>query len=491
VKASSETDRCSSRVLVSLVYVTLLGVGLRVLNIAQESAWLDEVLSLQCLNAPSLAAFLEADRAVDSSLMMPVYFTLEYAWARLTGGSILAMRVLSLIFGVLMLPMTFILGRRLFAPWAGVLATACLALSLIHIFFAQEIRMYSLLCLLTLMSFHTFWESTRRPGWGTLAANILVNALLLWTHLMAGLLFIPQGLYWLLFHRKDMRRMVAWGGAHATIVLSGMVWITANGIPNEASWMTPATWRELVNTFVIFVGGRASNTNPAPYLPGGVNLDLVLAGCFVVLIAHLVYRAAICPRTPEPDRRKAVTLLILWLVIPPLVLLAVSTFWRTCYLYRYVICSSLAVPILVGGAIATLDARWAKRTACVVIGALFCYQLLVLGTPFRPDYRAAAQHIQREGEPDDPLFIFKKLNVVPFEYQCELPGKYIVAVERFEQLCGSIGEQVEQADSVWVMMWRWDAMQTFEEQVTVAGYTFDLKAFGGMPPLYIYRISQE
>lgn len=59
---------------VILLVVVGAGLVLRVCQLPHESAWLDEVFSLQCIDAPSLSAFLRLERATDSPLMMPVYF---------------------------------------------------------------------------------------------------------------------------------------------------------------------------------------------------------------------------------------------------------------------------------------------------------------------------------------------------------------------------------------------------------------------------------
>lgn len=474
----------------AVLAVVILGFGLRVFNLAHESAWLDEVFSLQCLNASDLASFLREDRAVDSPLMMPVYFVLEYAWDRLTGGSILAMRLLSVAFSILMLPMIFLFARRLYGAWTGVVASGCLAVSLVHIFFGQEIRMYSLLCLLVLLSVYTLWEGVRRPGAGMMAAHILVNGLLLWTHLMGGLLFLSEGLYLLLFHRARRQRLWIWFVFHGMILMSGAAWVTANGIPREASWMAPASLRELANTFLVFAGGRASNTSPSPYLPTGLTLDPALAVLIFLMTVWLAWTTFKLPTTTETQTRKeAFGLLALWLIVPPLALFVVSALWRPCFLYRYVIYSSLPMYIILAAAVTSLKGARARTMLCLLLCALYVHQLPALQGPFRPDYRAAAQQIERDGGADDPVLILKNLNAIPFRYQCRLPEARLVVFEGITELRDEAVRRSGNGQAVWVLMWRWDRTEEFEERMEALGMTVTLTTLGGMPPLHMYRVA--
>ena len=77
--------------LAALAAVILLGLALRMYRLGEECIWHDEYVSFQFLDAPSLGDFLRQTRAADPP-MMPLYFTLEYYWARCGFDSVHALR---------------------------------------------------------------------------------------------------------------------------------------------------------------------------------------------------------------------------------------------------------------------------------------------------------------------------------------------------------------------------------------------------------------
>jgi len=117
------------------------GAFLRLWNLSGESPWLDEVLTLSHVDAPTLQAYWRELNAIDGSYaMVPVYYTLEYAWAQIFGTSADVVRALSITAGLLSIPLLFGIARRVYGNAAGIVAAFCLAASLPHIFYSQEVR---------------------------------------------------------------------------------------------------------------------------------------------------------------------------------------------------------------------------------------------------------------------------------------------------------------------------------------------------------------
>jgi len=83
----------------------------------------------------------------------PLSYLLLHAWIQLFGDDEPVVRSLSVLFGVLAVPLIYgvawqLLRRRL----AGLLAALLLAVSPLHIWYGQETRMYALLTFLCLLS---------------------------------------------------------------------------------------------------------------------------------------------------------------------------------------------------------------------------------------------------------------------------------------------------------------------------------------------------
>lgn len=177
----------------ALTAILIVGALLRFYRIGLESVWWDEYTSLMHLGAPDLLSFLKLNRTLDPATL-PLYYTLEYLWWHGVSASVPGLRILSICLGLLTIGMLYLLGRDLFGRGAGLLAALCLAVSPIHIFHAQGIRMYVLMTLLAVCSVYTYMK-VMRAGGGWWALHGGANLLLLWTHPFALLLLVVEALF--------------------------------------------------------------------------------------------------------------------------------------------------------------------------------------------------------------------------------------------------------------------------------------------------------
>ncbi len=125
-----------------------LGGFLRFYRIGSKGLWLDESFSVWLGRRP-VVEMLGWLVSIDQH--PPLYYTLLHFWMTLTGGGgddVTSVRTLSALFGVLTIPVVYLLGRRLTDDdKVGLLAALILAVSPFHVRFAQEARMYTLLAL--------------------------------------------------------------------------------------------------------------------------------------------------------------------------------------------------------------------------------------------------------------------------------------------------------------------------------------------------------
>ena len=126
-----------------LLTIAALGGSLRFHQIGINSLWLDEAFSIWMGQQP-LAEMLQWLIRIDQH--PPLYYMLLRAWLGLGDGTG-TVRALSALFSTLTIPTIFLLGRRLAGLRAGLLAALLLAVSPLHVHFAQEARMYALLAL--------------------------------------------------------------------------------------------------------------------------------------------------------------------------------------------------------------------------------------------------------------------------------------------------------------------------------------------------------
>lgn len=498
LEGSGNRERPSGRELGAvLLGIVLVGAVLRVLGITSESPWFDEVLSLVPLRETTFADFWRALAKTDPSVtLVPAYFSLEYAWSRLAGANVLAMRALSLFFGVLALPLTYLLGRRLFNPVAGLVAALCASLSVLHIFSSQEIRMYAASNTLALLSALTLLRALDSNTRGRWLAHMAVNALLLATHLFWGLLLVVEACYLLLFCRQRIRTLAIWGTGHAAIALAAGTWVclmVSRGMTRNSFWTPLPSLREAANLAIVLAGGRFSNENPSAYLATHVSLDYVLTVLLFGLACWLVAGSIRAMRHPaDPDsieRLRAVALLVLWLVLPPVALYLLSYVYHPCFLYRYAVHCSFPLYLLAGGAVASFRGPALRELLIAVLVGLYAHQYLALPLPFRPDYRSAAELIRTSADQEDTVIAFKEINAVPFAYIDAVPADRLKHVQGFRELEAEVLGAYFERRNVWVVMWRWDDTAAFETRLHACGVLFNKAQFGGMPPLLLYHVA--
>jgi hypothetical protein len=126
----------------SVIFITLIGGGLRVLLLDNKGMWLDETFSVW-LASHSVVDMLQWIVRIDQH--PPLYYLLLHYWIVLNGDTPYYVRLLSVLFGAGTIPIIYLIGKRMSGIVMGLVAAVLLALSLFNIHFAQETRMYTLL----------------------------------------------------------------------------------------------------------------------------------------------------------------------------------------------------------------------------------------------------------------------------------------------------------------------------------------------------------
>ncbi|MCB0167334.1 MAG: glycosyltransferase family 39 protein [Anaerolineae bacterium] len=190
-----------------MLFFTLLGFGLRLHQLDFQPLWGDEGWSVYFAseNVWQLIALTAAD------IHPPLYYLLLKGWFGLMGVGPEAARLLSVLIGTLLMPVLFVLGRRLFGARVGVIAAAVVALMPMAIYYAQEVRMYGLVTLLGAASTYFFfrWQQhLEKPSAGRayLLGYVATTTAALYTMYYAAFIVLFQLLYVLIVHLKSASR---------------------------------------------------------------------------------------------------------------------------------------------------------------------------------------------------------------------------------------------------------------------------------------------
>jgi mannosyltransferase len=170
---------------VPLLALLVLSVLLRT-RALDASLWIDEGISVGIASHPAgeIPGLLRQDGSP------PLYYLLLHAWMAVAGTGEAALRVPSLLFALAAVPTALWGGRSLFGARAGWLCAVLAAVMPFLTVYAQEVRMYALVALLSLVSTAAFLHvfAFRRRGYLPVLAVAL--ALLLYTHYWAFFLVL-------------------------------------------------------------------------------------------------------------------------------------------------------------------------------------------------------------------------------------------------------------------------------------------------------------
>lgn len=109
----------------------------------------------------------------------PLYYIIAHEWTRVFGTSLLAVRLLSALFGVLAIPCAYWLCFELFESSAGALLGAALvALAPVAVLYSQEAREYSLwlACMMVVSAlFIRAFRSASMPAWSSYCIALAIS----------------------------------------------------------------------------------------------------------------------------------------------------------------------------------------------------------------------------------------------------------------------------------------------------------------------------
>ncbi len=157
----------SSRgIVLALLAAAAIAIAARFHDLGQQSLWIDEAYSAHLARL----AFAQLVEKLGRESTPPLYYTLLRGWTALFGTSEAALRSLSATLSLAQLALLVHFAARRFSWRAAALLCALLVLLPIHVYHAQEARMYSLLALVATLQLVLAARALERPSTPVLLA---------------------------------------------------------------------------------------------------------------------------------------------------------------------------------------------------------------------------------------------------------------------------------------------------------------------------------
>lgn len=361
---------------IAVLAIVLVGVFLRLFHLGAQSLGADDTWSVWIarLSLPQIVQYTAAD------VHPPFYYFLLHYWIAYFGTSELAVKLLSVLFGVLSILVMYALGRQLFDERAGLLGAFILAVSAFNIRYSQETRMYSLLVLLALLSMYFFIRLSQRSTPITWAGYVISTTLLLYTHVYGLFLLIAQNLYvisLLVVSRKDAFWWKRWAVLQLVIIVLFAPWVPV--LINKTSGATSSGGQA---SFLALSGATTAVLDAlTSYAGGTLLLAIFLVLSVLSLVTFSTVGGSISVTAPLQTLRRYVRsmrithvhaqyFLIVWFLSVLLLPVALSLFSTVRFDDRYTIAASVALYLLAAKGIVNIKPRTVQLAVVLVIVVL-------------------------------------------------------------------------------------------------------------------------
>ncbi|MBK8901474.1 MAG: glycosyltransferase family 39 protein [Anaerolineaceae bacterium] len=302
------------------ILLLLLAFGLRLFGLAQQSLWWDELKTWERTTMP-LSVMLT--NLVGIRDQVPFYYWVMRFWTQI-GTDAIILRLFSVYMGTASVALLYQIGRRLGGTAAGFLAAFLLAISPLHIWYSQEVRMYALLPALLLLAHLCLLRLLADNRWPLWLAYGLAMTAALYTHYFAFFMVLVHYIFFVLHRQRLRRQTVGWFITMLFVAAAFAPWVTlvltrtdgyGTAVPD---WINLIHWTDLPLTLTVFAAGFG--------LGRGSWLAAICAAALLVGIGRSLPFLRKKDATGEPLSRQTLhtRLLLIWLVLPLAITFLVS-----------------------------------------------------------------------------------------------------------------------------------------------------------------------
>ncbi|HEU5102193.1 MAG TPA: glycosyltransferase family 39 protein [Roseiflexaceae bacterium] len=370
----------------------------------------------------------------------PLHYLMLQAMIGL-GGDEWQLRLPSALAGIVCIGLVYALGAELFDRQTGRLSALVLSLSPLHIWYAQEARMYALVAMLTLAAglfAARALRSNRAPDWAGLGVcqglALLSDTGAIWfTIALAALIVLIARPLW------HSGRLWPWVAAQLLAMAIFAPWIPAFRLQlagGYAGWIPPATPTTLVRTIADFLNSYERSSVEAL-----LTLLLLLAGSLVGGLG--IAREA-------QTRPMSYALLVCWVGVPvglafmisqpyiriPLISLLFEP-GQSIFLTRNLIVATFPLFLLF-----TRSLVLARRAARVgILAGLVAFNIVSYAGNHtqqrKADYRAAAEIVRNQAQAQDLIVLAPAYLERPFAYYYETGDRALTLAQLDDGVIGS------------------------------------------------------
>jgi mannosyltransferase len=442
--------------------ITLLGASLRVYLLGHRSLWLDETFSFAFISRSWEAILTNPVLMKETSeLNPPLYFVFLACWTALFGMSEFALRSLSVVFGVVAITLTGVIGSFLYDRRTGLLAALFMAVMVFPLRYSQEARGYALFLMLALGSFYFCVRCLQKGQARDWFAYLSITVALSYTHTYWVFPVLAQNLYVLLFYWAERVTLLRWIGTQTVVALCFLPWLPQLFAQVEEAdhgqfWLEQPSsaihdfrFHILIGTLQDYVSFRAPPRIVWAYLV------LVAIATLCITVANSGWQWRNLRKSLESytweiriDDIQRSSFLLLWLFCSLVVPFVLSQFTNVYFHPRYTIAAIPALYLLLARGVRQIPTNFGRGVIGLFIAviSLTSLQRYYERGGQREPWREWVTYLTQQTEPEDVVVVFPDYASIPVEYYAKGTLEYHILpkVDKQGLVTNSIGSLLDE-----------------------------------------------
>jgi mannosyltransferase len=381
----------------TLAGITILGAILRLHYLGAESLWFDESASVAIAHLDWWSLWKVVSLAEAN---MALYYGMLHVWLTF-GESEFVVRALSVLGGVLTLPLIYAIGKRMFGTRVGLVSAALLATNALHIKYSQEARGYSLVVLLATLSSLFFIRAIEHQSRYDWMGYVLASTLAVYAHFFGVLVLGAQWISIILLRPREVpwRKLLISISVIGTFLLPLAVFVLTRDT-GQVAWVSKPGIYDIYGLLDSLAGGGK---------------PLGLAYFFFGSVALLVALRAWVHSGASFEKWRY-GFLLSWLFVPIMTVFAISLA-KPMFVNRYLIVCLPALVLLVAIGVCQIRQRWLFAGGLAVLLLLSVRKIHWSGAQLeKEDWRGATTYVLSDASPKDGILFYTSYGRLSFDY---------------------------------------------------------------------------
>lgn len=412
--------------------IMLVALALRLYKIDLADAWRDEAFSLNALNR----GFWEMIRISVNDTQPPLHLVVIYFWTKIFGATVLSVRIVSVIFGMLTLYWGLKISQLIFKDkHTHIITLILLSLNPLLVYYSQEARTYTMLTAFTGAVIYYFLKLNDKTSHKDTALTILYSVLGLYAHnlflLVLGPLFIFKT-YILFSENKFKLKSLLKNKTFRSLLIIGastfvfyIPWFIAfigqlSKVSNEGFWLTFDPWHDFViQNYRFFLGNNVWSTKE------------VLSNNIYTLIILIAFPLTVLGMWQEKKLSKYPSITIIFCLM--LIFTFVLSFKTPFYYSRYMIFVIPPLMLILANGFSGLE-KLSRKLMILILLLFIAANLIHLNNKIfingKPHYRESISYLSQNYDSNSDIILHPHaVTFHSFNYYSDLPN-YISDPER-------------------------------------------------------------